>query len=465
MGGILQSIDVEVNITGGNVDFPDVISVTECEVKRVFAGGGSEATVEVIFEDLLTQQEKNQIRSSVPGATPSRRYGDYKDIIYTGGFINEEDIFPAGVPQTLIDADELFSGEDIEITIDIAMTNQEPNNVEEYDERVFTGTVTKVTENNDRVVTFKALDKRYQMNQNLVKFDTGDEGVTTTEIIRNILDKSNSSTGLQLTEGEDYTIDLDGDDPITIVNETWGVNQNESVYNVLQNLAYKEGATVHIDEYNVIHFVKYPNHNKYTPETIPPILEWESGDKKTESDVIVESKYDESGLGIYSPMSSIPNRDEPDLPGNVGKEITSDNVFSRSAIEKNHVSEVIDREIMRDSGTLKCAGDPRLEAYDTVVLNENAVDGFSAISTGEYMAKEVRHIISGSDGYIIELDLGDSPREILEEFAKESGNVEFRKMMDAVNESESEDKSIWSPLALGGAIAVKGAGILKSIFN
>lgn len=481
MPGILQSVDVEVNLSGGQIEFPDVISVVDCDVTRVFGGAGSTATVEVIFEELLTDSEKFAIRRSIPGATPNERFDltdsairdmDIRDrnralARGTSGSVargtEEGERVDAPAKFRLPDAETFFDDEEIELTVDVAITNQTPGDTEEHERRIFTGTVTKVTENNERIVTFEAMDYRYQLNQNLVMLDTSDEGERTGTIVRNLLDGNDGKgVGMDLTEGEDFIIDLSGSEE-EIRRETWGIRNNETVYNVLQNLAYHEGATLHIDEDNVIHFTRHPEHTNYTSSSMPPIVDWESGDEDTEKDVIVESKYDESGLGIFSPTSSIPNVEEP-IEGK-GAKIQADNVFSRSAIDKMRVSEIVDRDMMLDSGTIHCLGDPKVEPFDEIVLDEEAVDGFAAISEGEYMVKEVTHMINGQEGYILELELGRNPRELIEEFAGNAGGVYFREWLDEIKETADEEAGDTS-FGLGMiADSVRSAAIAVNPFS
>jgi len=461
MPGILQSVDVEVNLSGGQIDFPDVISVVDCEVSRIFGGAGSTATVQVIFEELLTDEEKFAIRRSVPGGTPNERF-DLTDAAIrnmdirdrnralargTSGSVargtEEGERAEAPAKFRLPNAETFFADEDIELTVDVAITNQTPDDTEEYQERLFTGTVTKVSENNERIVTFEAMDYRYQLNRNMVQLDLSEEGATTPKIVRSLL----TSERLGLEENEDFIIDMGGMDVEKRENESWGIKNNETVFNVLQSLAYHESCTLHIDRENVIHFTRFPDHNNFTSASMPPIIDWESGDEDTEKDVIVESKYDESGLGIFTPMASQPNTEEP-IEG-VGSKISLNNVYSRKAIDKARVSEIVDRNMMLDSGTIHCLGDPKVEAFDEIELDEESVDGFSAISQGKYMVKKATHMINGQEGYVLELELGQNPRELIEEFAGNAGGVTFREWLDEIEESAEEEASSFS---IGDAI-------------
>lgn len=407
MGGMIQTVDVDVQLNGASPDLPEVLSVVDCEVERVFGGGGSKATVEVVFDELLTSEQIDGFKAGVD----------------------------AGSSTDFFDEDQ-----EIEVQIDVAVTNHSPDKTETIENRIFTGTAIKVTENNERIVTIHALDYRHQLNKNMVRLDTTEDGVPTTEIIRNIMrGKGSVGDGLGLTEGEDFFIDLGDSDSTTHINESWGVESHVTAFQVIQEIAHEEAATLHIDEYNHVHFVKYPEHTTYTSETMPPIINWESGDEETEQDVIVESEYDESGLGIYSPMTSQPNRDGPPAEHNVGEELKKNNVFDRQAIEKVRASERINNLLTKDSGVIHCVGDPRIKPYDKFDIDGRAVDGFAPINEDTYGTKTVRHQISGEEGYILEIELGDDPEENFLKFAGLSSGVIYDELAEEAQKKAEEE--------------------------
>ena len=414
MGGMVQSVDLDVQMNGANAELPEVLSVVDCEVERVFGGGGSKATIEVVFDELLTSEQIEGFQSGVDG---------------------DED-------------NDLYKREqEIEVQVDVAVTNHTPRETETHQERLFTGSAIKVVENNERIVTIHALDYRHQLNRNMVRLDTTEDGVPTTEIVRNILTGEGSvGDGLGLTEGVDFFIDLGNSEPNTRINESWGVESHVTAFQVLQELAYEEAATLHIDAYNHVYFVKYPNHTEWGSRNMPPIIEWESGDEETEEDVIVESEWDESGIGAYTPMTSQPNREGPPGETNVGEEMRVNNVFSREAIEKVRASERIDNLLTKDSGVLHTVGDPRLKPYDQFDMGSDVVDGFAPINEGMYMSKTIRHMISGEDGYLVEIELGDDPEEMLKSFAGTASGVIYDEWGDEMSESaeEEEDSSFFS---------------------
>lgn len=405
---MVQTVDIDVSLSGGNDIFPEMLSVVDCEVERVFGGGGSQATVTVIFNDLLTESQIEGFNAGVDG----------------------------GADDSAFDPDQ-----EIEIQIDVTVTNQTPSDTETISRRIYTGTVIKVVESHDRTVTLHALDYRHQLNKSMVRLDTTEEGSPSTLIVKNILTGEGSvGDGMGLVEGEDFFIDLNGQDPNMRINESWGVESHATAFQVLQEMAYEEAATIHIDRFNKIHFVKMPKHTPYTPEKMPPIVEWESGDEETSEDVIVESEYDETGIGVYAPTSSKPNRDGPPGDRPVGEEIHQNNLFERQAIEKVRASEEIEISLQQNSGIIRCVGDPGIDPYDTFEMDETVVDGFSPISTGTYMSKTVRHQINGQDGYIVEIELGKDPEELFKEYSGRASRVIYDEWTEAAAEAEKEEE-------------------------
>lgn len=401
--GAVQSITPKATLTVKEKTVPNAFSnlaVKSVEVERVFGGAGSQATIKTIFDGFLSEAEKQEIQSFIDGGIRDDSFVEY------------------GNP-------EERRANELKLQLDIKLTTNTNNVTETGERRLFTGTVTSVTENNERVVTFNALDKRHQLNRNMVQLDI-DQKTPVSTVVEEILTNKNG-TGLALPSDE-YNIDVGsqrtgpaqtkgGDIEVT---GSYGVKAHATAFEVLQDLASKANATIHIDNKNVINFIQFPEHVLYTPETIPPIVEWESGDEETENDVIASSPYDETGIGLYSPVAREVTGDASSETLNPGDVTHHANVFSREAVENAREYELVSNELMKDSGTIRLIGAPGLDPYDRLSLNDNAINAFSPISEGTYMIKTVRHIIDNQNGYLTELELGKDPRELFKQFTEES---------------------------------------------
>lgn len=426
LNSIVQIVDPVVRLTSNrDIPFPDTLSVVELEVERVFGGGGSMAEVDIVLDDFMTEDQRQAIREAVrPEDEP--RTPDYESV-----FLPD----PNARTSTPTDREVRFLPEparrelDIRLEIDVLVTG--PGGAGgRIERRLFTGTLTKVTESHDRIITLHALDARHQLNRNSVFIDV--ERNTVPELVRNVLSGDVPGQGgdvrrggLGFVEGEDFFIELAGNTPTIVTNQTWGVTSHTTVFEFLQNLANRQGATVHIDRFNRIWFlVGYPETaNDWQPEggqQMPPIVEWENAEEEDLTETIAETSYDETGLGTYAVTSRETLQAVADSHI-VNKSVTENNIVSRTALENVQQVEMLSDELMRDSGTVKFVGDPRILPYDTFTLDNSVVDGFSPIRDGEYMTKTVRHIIDDQEGFVTEVELGDDPEELFEQFTAAYG--------------------------------------------
>lgn len=425
-GNITQSVDITASLDVAARSTPDSfdnLAVVEAEIERVFGGGGSQAEVQVVFDGFLSEDEKDQIDSFVQSGPRDDNFVEYDS--------------PAG-----------RRANQLTLTVEVTSTVLTPTETAETTRTIFTGTVIKVVESAERKVTISAIDRRHELNRNMVQLDIS-EPTPIEAVVKQVLDSTNN-TGLQL-DSDEYNIQSlqqatasrtgvsAGDSqPVRVNNLSYGVERHTTAYQVLQDLAKKANATIHIDNNNVINFVRFPSHVQYDSKSMPPIVSWESGENETENDVVVKSPYDETGTGLYTPTAQedVEETSQAVPPGKLQNEV---NVFSRNAVRNVREYELLSNELMKDSGTIRVVGDPELQPYDMFKLDEQSVNAFSPITYGNYMAKTVRHIISQQDGYITELELGEDPRELFEQFAASASSTA------AVNNSEKSAEDSGNP--------------------
>lgn len=472
--GFVQSVDARALIDDPQGVLPAEVPIKSAEISRVFGGGGSEAKLTVIFDSFLTAEQQRVFEQGIdPEGTP----GDEPDREAEIGANSVLELPPPAIRKTFdvdisefssaVGAPEDLSGDpptvlpeerqksDITVEVKISTTI---NTATTISRTVFTGTLTKVTENNEREVVLQALDRRFQLNRNSVFLEIGSEGATVTELIRTVLEEGYNGDGLGYTSGEEFVIDF-GKDVSLLVNQSWGLERHVSVYEFLQDMMQAQGATMYIDNENTIIFTDFPEHTIWgsqrgraanpgadvntrdrqtarptatgtVPVTgqLPPIIQWKNSEEESKSEVIAETSFDETGRGIFSAVTqerlqAIEEGTDPYVRvEDVNRKIKRNNVVSREAVERVQEFENISDDLLRNSGTVDLAGDPRFEPYDEVVLNTSELDGFAPISTGKYLAKEVTFIINSQDGFITRLELGDDPEELFEEIAEVSGS-------------------------------------------
>lgn len=435
-GNITQSVDVTASLdvpARSTPDSFDKLAVVEAEIERVFGGGGSQAEVQVVFDGFLSQAQKDQIDSFIQSGPRDDNFVEYDS--------------PAG-----------RRANQLTLTVSVTTTLLTASDTTEVTRTIFTGTVIKVAESAERKVTISAIDRRHELNRNMVQLDIS-EPTPIEAVVKQVLDSTNN-TGLQL-DSDQYNIQSlqqstasrtgvsAGDSqPVRVNNLSYGVERHTTAYKVLQDLAKKANATIHIDNENVINFVRFPSHVQYNSSSMPPIVSWESGENETENDVVVKSPYDETGLGLYTPMSQedVEETSQAVPPGKLQNEV---NVFSRNAVRNVREYELLSDELMKDSGTVRVVGDPELEPYDMFELDGQSVDAFAPISYGNYMAKTVRHIISQQDGYVTELELGKDPRKLFEQFASSASRTS-----DINSSEETGGGGLWDAFVANTAEAV-----------
>ncbi len=426
MTGMIQSVDIDARLQSkdGESDLLGPLNVVDAVVKRVFGAAGSTAEVQVIFDDVLGLEQEKQLRRMVDqGVVDSARRPHRPDSVY-----NMKDTFKGLGPMARRE-------QELQMVVDVDVSNITANGVEEIERRLFTGTVIEVKQNQDRVVTFTALDRRHDLNRYMVKIDTSGRPQPSTDIIDSVLGPQDDlGRGLQLEKGTDYFVDFGEGEP-ELIKDSWGIDGHATVWEVLKDITRVEGATMYIDGHNRLYIVDWPNHIVWGPNTMAPVVGWESGDEESATDTLVESPYDETGLGMYAPISGERQESRINNPDNLGDEITENNVFTRRALENIRSWESISSALMKDSGKVNFLGDPRILPYDEVILDKTVIDGFSPIAQGQYTAKRVYHRISAQDGYITEVHLGRDTEELFNTFANPETVENSQNVPNTVNES------------------------------
>lgn len=431
MSGAIQTVDIEAQLKApdGSLPFPEGLNVVDAEIRRVFGGAGSEAEVTVVFDTMLDVDQQIILNRLVDqGVIDRSERPNVPDETYLG------DHFTGLGPAER-------RAKELKLEVSAEVTSMTHSSFDQIEKKLFTGTVLKVEQNEEREVTFHAMDRRYDFNRYMVVLDTTDKPQGVETIIDNVLGPSDSKygRGLELTKGEDYTVNISGDE--SKLRGSWGVDGHSTVWEVLYDVTRAQGMTIYIDGENVTHFTEWPGHRQWTARgenPIPPVINWEGGDEDQGSNVIVESPYDESGLGMYAPVSGERNEAKIDNAKNVGQNIKETNVFTRRALENVKAWEEITQSLMRDSGKVQVLGHPGIKPYDEIKLDLDVINGLSPIAANNYTVKRVYHKISASDGYLTELHLGYDPEELFEKFAGDSSTITESRNIEGVTGGESE---------------------------
>lgn len=251
-------------------------------------------------------------------------------------------------------------------------------------------------------------------------------------------------------DAENFSADRrDNEFDTLVVNTSWGVKSHTTVYEFFQNLMKLSDGTMHINRNNEIEFwEEYPDHtvwgqnfendfdsfanpdgdNFIDTRTLSPIVEWTNAEEEDNTNVIAEADYDETGLGVYSVVSEERvDAVQAGAPQNIditdaSAMKTRPGVISREAVQQSSDFSEKSKIAMRDSGVVTIHGDPRVRAYDEIVLSQREIDSFSPISSGKYMVKTARHKFNTQDGYVTELELGEDPDKLFNAFTSAAGS-------------------------------------------
>ncbi len=454
MSGLIQNIDVTARLVANKDRLSEVegeISVIDFEVERVFGGGGSTAKVTTVFPDNVHDE---QFLNTLATATKNP-YSDPSE----GG--------PGGYREDIeIDTSPIVDHSEHPLDIEIDITIESPVHGAKLTKRLFTGHVIKITESSKGTITFEAMDARYYFNKNMVSLNTGQHGEGATVILAQIMmggmigpGADEHGDGLGFEPGKDYRVILDDSPTVT---DNYGVKAPISAYEVVQDLAERSDAIFHIDNYNRVHFVdlgasqirngnvdggiRYWGTSSDATNTLPPIVEWNSGDENADEHVVASSPYDETGLGIMMP-ETIDKEDESD--GVItGREIDDKNIISRKTLEKQRDNTLIQNAMTTDSGTMRVIGWPNIQPNDQVRISGSDVGKFTPISYGNYTVKTARHILDPNEGYVTEIELGKGLEELYEEFADISENA--RKTSEGISKQKEKKTKTggfpWAPL-------------------
>lgn len=398
--GLVQSVDVDLVFNTRNLpgmeELLEQFAPTKITVKRTFGGGGSEAT--------LTGTLPKDTRLDPEGGSLVSQYA-------------------SSLAQVTDPTREARIG--INLTTQIG-------DADEIADRIYTGTIVTAKRNSRREVTFELLDRRELLNRKYVQLDTRSEGEPSNAIVRNLFQEIDG-----LSEDE-YIVDLGGipdipeDVPIgnlpevaptlepSQIQRAWGVGEPVPLYNVLRDIASIEDATLYIDRFDRINIRHVPALNRF--DGIPYIKRFgEDSQQSDTTDVIVESGYDETGLGVFNQVSTSNQKVEQafglgstDSPARIDQP----NVADEQALEKQANSRLVRDQLQQSAGTLELLGQPYIHPNDQITLTD--VPAYAPVSEGTFTAKQVTHTFDTSNGYTTTLELGESLDAIYDALAEQS---------------------------------------------
>lgn len=333
-----------------------------------------------------------------------------------------------------IDEPEKLSKNDI-ITVSVKSSGLERD--------LFTGQLKSASQNKEGVVEIIAFDEIYNMKNTIIKYNSpGPEPVR--DVIQQILEASGytvSSDYNTLNSGDVY---LAPEEDLVNFNITskksFGEGeQGENLITVLEHLTKSIcGLAFYTDRNSIVRIESYPNYSLYYPQYI---INLNSGEQTTEKKrTLVQGGTASSFLGLGASHMRTPQKiaGESELPSEDGEPLNEDEVIVDKTVstqdEANNVAttDALRRSNSRSAGTITITGDPRIELFDDVIIEdlETKVPDYVLETTSYanglfnnlYTVRGVTTIIDSSEGYTTELDLTPSHRSVAQDISS-TGNL------------------------------------------
>lgn len=411
-----QSITVDVQLTG-SVDFPGFDpEVHQAETRKIFETAkeiarGDQQTLDRLSGDLATISMEVE-----------RVYGLWPSVAEL------EVVFP----NTLEDAGALEIGSKPGVTVEAEIS---VNGV-----KIFTGDVRGIEFDDEGVVTLEAFTG-IKLVDHTVRLDTGEDGVPSTALVYDLLigdpgaplsddevvlgfggvDKAplkagTKSTGKELddefkTRFKRY---LDAD-PITPeqIRYSTSSDTDERLVRVLADVSKKQHAYTYWDSAGRLHWSEVPPIASWNPSRF--ITEIQAGSSDSENTVtIVEAPSISDRLGVWdthtrsTTTAKVGRKNAP--PGKT-RRIHDNNVRSVREAVNQAVDDLASSDLIKESGTLTLVGDPRVSPYDEIIIKN--LPPWAKLAEGAYTAQKVRHIVDPNDGYLTEIEVGESLEDLL----------------------------------------------------
>lgn len=257
-------------------------------------------------------------------------------------------------------------------------------------EWAFTGTVIRVTENEEGIVTIDAMDARRQLHTHTVRLDLRDNGTPSSAVIEDLL----------VTDGpfdeDQVIINLPAEQTISA---EFGDKRRAPLREVLKYILQREHAFAYVDRKNRIIIQPCPPIQWLTANQI---ISFDAGDTKDDNTtVIAEAPQADSQLnffGSHHTAQSVSRGSASKGEENGQTKLVKDNV-SKSV--KQSTNQAVDAQVRMDFintiGEVELVGDHRITPFDDLTI-ENLPD-HAEMAEGTYAVQEVIHKISASNGF------------------------------------------------------------------
>jgi hypothetical protein len=284
--------------------------------------------------------------------------------------------------------------------------------------QIYKGTISGVVEQEDGLVKVELISRLSKLTQNhsLTASDVNNEPPTT-EILKRILINKGPFIS------ENVKIDINNANNIA---KNVGIESTRNLRDAVEMICSYQGALFYADARDRLVITTNPLSSGLAKVWKPTVFKSASkGDEEnTKKRVIVRSTKDGPIAGILSSETTAASVGKKSATANQTEVVTDHTVPDKKTAAQVALTELIRNQTNSNAGTVTLIGDPRVRAYDGIVVELPSDQTPLVGLNGRYTIKNVTHTFSATDGYTTEVDLMKDLKTVYENLTDQSGFAE-----------------------------------------
>lgn len=284
--------------------------------------------------------------------------------------------------------------------------------------QIYKGTISGVVEQEDGIVKVELISRLSKLTQNhsLTASDVNNEPPTT-EILKRILINKGPF------KSENVKIDIKNPNNIS---KNVGIESTRNLRDAVEMICSYQGALFYADARDRLVITTNPLSSGLAKVWKPTVFKSASkGDEEnTKKRVIVRSTKEGPIAGILSSETTAASVGKKSATANQTEVVTDHTVSDKKTAAQVALTELIRNQTNSNAGTVTLIGDPRVRAYDGIVVELPSDQTPLVGLNGRYTIKNVTHTFSATDGYTTEVDLMKDLKTVYENLTDQSGFAE-----------------------------------------
>jgi hypothetical protein len=281
--------------------------------------------------------------------------------------------------------------------------------------QIYKGTISGVVEQEDGLVKVELISRLSKLTQNhsLTASDVNNEPPTT-EILKRILINKGPFIS------ENVKIDINNANNIA---KNVGIESTRNLRDAVEMICSYQGALFYADARDRLVITTNPLSSGLAKVWKPTVFKSASkGDEEnTKKRVIVRSTEDDPIANILSSGTTTASVGKKSATANQTEVVTDHTVSDKKTAAQVALTELIRNQTNSNAGTVTLIGDPRVRAYDGIVVELPSDQTPLVGLNGRYTIKNVTHTFSATDGYTTEVDLMKDLKTVYENLTDQSG--------------------------------------------